>query len=144
MPQSEGFKDKKFNLNKKAPFVKKTLFPSVYATVNDVIKILPSAFEDLEKQDMIQTEQLIKLYPDIVNFKVNDYSGNWTYDPDTGIIRRRQEEGRDTIGDVRVTYHLSRDFADGKRVSVLGQIKQDGSLERLPQLQTCISAVRFN
>ena len=56
MPQSECFRDQKFNINKKAPFKNESFFPSVNATVNGVIKVWPSNFEELEKRDMIDTE----------------------------------------------------------------------------------------
>ena len=113
MPDSRTYRDQKFNLNKRPSFTSKRFLPSEHATVNGVIRILPEAFGTISNLDLMKKEKLTNLYPDISKFRVPDQNGNWIYEPDSGMIRQRQQPGKDTIGDVRVTFYVAKDFIDG-------------------------------
>ena len=39
--------------------------------------------------------------------------GKWFYNPENGTLHRRKYKELDTIGDIRVTYYVPKDFRDG-------------------------------
>lgn len=113
MPDSRTYRDQKFNLNKRPSFSSKRFLLSEHATFNGVIRISPEAFRTILNLDFMTKEKLTNLYPDISKFRVPEQNGNWIYEPESGMIRQRQQPGKDTIGDVRVTFHVAKDFIDG-------------------------------
>lgn len=44
---------------------------------------------------------------------IYDQKGIWSYDPENGRIRRRNQPGQDTIGDLRVSFHVPSKILDG-------------------------------
>ena len=38
----------------------------------------------------------------------------WTYDPEQSLIRRQKIAGKDTIGDIRISFTIPTEYATGK------------------------------
>ena len=47
---------------------------------------------------------------------MQDRFGVWEYDPEAALIRRRQVHGKDTIGDIRISYHVPKPYQNGATV----------------------------
>ena len=73
-----------------------------------------------------------------INLKDDD--SEWHYSPEDGMIRRRAVAGKDTIGDIRITYYRAKKYKQGISVSVLGKVSPSGELTPMPALSRCISA----
>ena len=60
-----------------------------------------------------------------------DPDGVWEYSPDEGMIRRRVVPGKDTIGDIRISYWVPKDLEVGRQCSILGWIDENGHIKKL-------------
>ena len=71
---------------------------------------------------------------------MRDSHGVWEYDRSHSMIRRRKVPGKDTIGDIRITYQVPSDYEAGRTAKILGTVRNhDAGIERLPYLKTCVS-----
>ena len=64
--------------------------------------------------------------------------GVWEYNPEEGMIRRRVIAGSDTIGDIRISYYVPKEFIEGDICSVLGKVGPNGDLTELGELSRMI------
>ena len=55
------------------------------------------------------------------------------------MIRRRKIIDTDSIGDLRVSYYISKEFSTGAEVSVLGNVREDNQVMPLNELKWCIA-----
>ena len=46
--------------------------------------------------------------------QIRDQYGVWTYDPEQSLIRRQKIAGKDTIGDIRISFNIPTEYATGK------------------------------
>jgi len=47
--------------------------------------------------------------------EMRDALGKWYYDPENSFIRRRKVLGRDSIGDLRISYNVPANFETGQQ-----------------------------
>ena len=59
------------------------------------------------------------------------------------MIRRRKIIDTDSIGDLRVSYYISKEFSTGAEVSVLGNVREDNEVMPLNDLK-CISSKKLS
>ena len=55
------------------------------------------------------------------------------------MVRRRKIMDKDSIGDLRVSYYISKEFSTGAEVSVLGNVREDNEVMPLNDLEFSIS-----
>ena len=55
------------------------------------------------------------------------------------MVRRRKIMGKDSVGDLRVSYRYSKPLSTGAEVSVLGNVREDNQVMPLNELEWCIS-----
>mmetsp|Transcript_1519 Transcript_1519/g.2216 ORF Transcript_1519/g.2216 Transcript_1519/m.2216 type:complete len:110 (+) Transcript_1519:782-1111(+) len=90
-----------------------------------------------------QTEKVIDLFSGRQpHLNQADKHGKWEFSPDEGLISRCASPGQDTIGDIRITYHVTKDFKEGSKVSVLGKLEDNGELRPFGDLKQCFSTPR--
>ena len=72
----------------------------------------------LESLDIIQKwEKLTDIYKAGGSEKlehIRDQYGVWSYDPEHSLIRRQKIAGKDTIGDIRISFTIPIEYATGK------------------------------
>ena len=72
----------------------------------------------IESLDIIQKwEKLTDIYKSGGSEKleqIRDQYGVWTYDPEQSLIRRQKIAGKDTIGDIRISFTIPTEYATGK------------------------------
>ena len=71
-------------------------------------------------------------------FAGGDHLGAWSHDPENATLRRRKVEGKDTIGDIRVTFFVPKELKTGSKVAVLGQ-EAHKRVRALDDLKTCVT-----
>ena len=89
-----------------------------------------SVFKRLSEQAKVtEMEKLDDLFSGRTS-KINrpDRDGIWKYSPDEGMIRRQAVRGKDTIGDIRISYWVPKDLQVGHVCSVLGCINKKGHI----------------
>ena len=79
------------------------------------------------------------LYPGraMPEFAGGDHLGVWSHEPDNATIRRRKVAGKDTIGDIKVTFFVPKGLKPGSKVTILGQ-EEHKKVHKLKDLNTCI------
>ena len=112
---SAGFRDKKYDMNV-APSLNSQCFQSKLLVKKDLNCAASDAYvlpeNCLENASTIgyQREKLMDLYQGraMPEFAGGDLLGDWSIDPENATIRRRKVVGKDTIGDIRVTFHVPK------------------------------------
>lgn len=88
-----------------------------------------------------KVQNLFEERPADINLK--DVDGEWCYSPKEAMIRRRAVADKDTIGDIRITYQRADNYQEGRSVSVLGMVSEEGKLTPISALSTCISEICY-
>ena len=60
------------------------------------------------------------------------------------MVRRRKIMDEDSIGDLRVSYLISKTFTTGAEASVLGTVRKDNEVRPLYELRWCISTKKYS
>jgi len=111
------------------------------ALVGAVIRVGQSEFKQISDfqhfRDMEQVRNVF--HKGLADFNIPDSDGAWDYIPHEGMIRRRVVQGADTIGDIRISYYVPKEFKNGHSCSVLGKVGTDGSLIGLENLSRSIT-----
>ena len=111
---SANFLNKKYDMNIAPNFKSECFQPLVYVKSDN-----PNIFDAYELPDDClkdhsavgyEKEKLIDLYP--VGHARPEFGKNelidWSFEPDTGMLRRRKFVDHDTIGDLRVTFYVPK------------------------------------
>ena len=108
---STAFKDQNYNLNKKVFFQTESFKTSEDILVDPAgFKVDAKYLTDLTTQ---KTTKLMDLFPNGGMVEHTSEDGAWYHDADSGYIRCQRIKGKDTIGDIRVSYEVSEEHANG-------------------------------
>ena len=80
------------------------------------------------------------LYPGraMPEFEGRNHLGIWSHDLENATIRCRKVEGKDTIGDLKITFFTPKEIKSGSKVTILGQ-EAHKKVSTLDDLKTCVT-----